>query len=43
VKLQAPCQHNFCLVCFNKWRAQAKYKCPTCRADFPKQFAQNPR
>ncbi|KAF5829117.1 hypothetical protein DUNSADRAFT_16535 [Dunaliella salina] len=39
----APCQHNFCLVCFNKWRAQAKYKCPTCRADFPKQFAQNPR
>jgi len=39
----APCQHNFCLGCFNKWVYQNKKTCPTCRAPFPAKFAQNPR
>ena len=41
--LQAPCQHNFCLGCFNKWVAQGKKTCPTCRSGFPAKFAANPR
>ncbi len=40
---QAPCQHNFCLGCFNKWVAQGKKTCPTCRHAFPAKFASNPR
>ncbi|EIE25476.1 hypothetical protein COCSUDRAFT_13684 [Coccomyxa subellipsoidea C-169] len=39
----APCQHNFCLGCFNKWVAQGKKTCPTCRHAFPAKFASNPR
>ena len=41
--LQAPCQHNFCLGCFNKWSNQGKKTCPTCRHPFPAKFAANPR
>ncbi|KAK9812690.1 hypothetical protein WJX72_002129 [[Myrmecia] bisecta] len=41
--ITAPCQHNFCLGCFNKWTAQGKKTCPTCRAGFPAKFAANPR
>ncbi len=41
--VQAPCQHNFCLACFNKWHAQGKKTCPNCRASFPPKFASNPR
>ena len=40
---QAPCQHNFCLGCFNKWAAQGKKTCPTCRHPFPAKWAANPR
>ncbi|MEW5310725.1 MAG: hypothetical protein WDW38_002493 [Sanguina aurantia] len=39
----APCQHNFCLACFNKWHQQGKKTCPSCRAPFPAKFASNPR
>lgn len=40
---QAPCQHNFCLKCFQRWVAQTKKTCPTCRAPFPQKFSANPR
>ena len=40
---QAPCQHNFCLGCFNRWVGQGKKTCPTCRHAFPAKFAANPR
>lgn len=40
---QAPCQHNFCLGCFNKWTGQGKKTCPTCRAALPAKFSSNPR
>jgi hypothetical protein len=40
---QAPCQHNFCLGCFNKWANNGKKTCPTCRHPFPAKFAANPR
>ena len=43
LQCQAPCQHNFCLGCFNKWVAQGKKTCPTCRHAFPPKFAANPR
>ncbi|KAL6751321.1 PUA-like domain-containing protein [Haematococcus lacustris] len=39
----APCQHNFCLACFNKWVNQGKRTCPTCRAPYGDHFARNPR
>ncbi len=41
--MQAPCQHNFCLGCFNRWVGQGKKTCPTCRHAFPAKFAANPR
>lgn len=41
--VQAPCQHNFCLGCFNRWVGQGKKTCPTCRHPFPAKFAANPR
>ena len=41
--MQAPCGHNFCLGCFNKWVAQGKKSCPTCRAALPAKFSANPR
>lgn len=41
--ITAPCQHNFCLGCFNKWARQGKTTCPTCRHPFPAKFAANPR
>lgn len=40
---QAPCQHNFCLKCFQKWVGTGKKTCPTCRHSFPASFASNPR
>ena len=40
---QAPCQHNFCLVCFTKWVQQSKTTCPTCRHAIPQAMRQNPR
>lgn len=40
---QAPCQHNFCLGCFNKWVGQGKKTCPTCRSALPAKFCGNPR
>ena len=42
-RVQAPCQHNFCLGCFNKWVAQGKKSCPTCRSGLPAKFVANPR
>ncbi|KAK9800861.1 hypothetical protein WJX73_001980 [Symbiochloris irregularis] len=41
--ITAPCQHNFCLGCFNKWTGQGKKTCPTCRAALPAKFSSNPR
>ena len=41
--MQAPCQHNFCLGCFNRWVAQGKKSCPTCRSGLPAKFVSNPR
>ncbi|CAL5219145.1 g922 [Coccomyxa viridis] len=41
--ITAPCQHNFCLGCFNRWVGQGKKTCPTCRHAFPAKFAANPR
>ncbi|KAG7672878.1 putative E3 ubiquitin-protein ligase ORTHRUS 2 [Nannochloris sp. 'desiccata'] len=40
----APCQHNFCLKCFQDLVAKAKKKaCPSCRHEFGAKFAANPR
>ncbi|KAL4447318.1 hypothetical protein ABPG77_007351 [Micractinium sp. CCAP 211/92] len=40
----APCQHNFCLKCFQDLVNKAKKKaCPSCRHEFGSKFAQNPR
>ncbi|KAL4443565.1 hypothetical protein ABPG75_011302 [Micractinium tetrahymenae] len=40
----APCQHNFCLKCFQDLVNKAKKKaCPSCRHEFGAKFAQNPR
>ncbi|PSC72511.1 E3 ubiquitin-ligase ORTHRUS 2-like [Micractinium conductrix] len=40
----APCQHNFCLKCFQDLVNKAKKKaCPSCRHEFGNKFAQNPR
>ena len=42
--MQAPCQHNFCLKCFQDLVAKAKKKaCPSCRHEFSSKFAANPR
>jgi E3 ubiquitin-protein ligase UHRF1 len=42
--VQAPCQHNFCLKCFQDLVAKAKKKaCPSCRHEFGAKFAANPR
>ena len=40
---QAPCQHNFCLDCFNDWVKRHNSTCPTCRAPLPKSMCSNPR
>ena len=40
---QAPCQHNFCLDCFNDWVKRHNNTCPTCRAALPKSMCSNPR
>jgi E3 ubiquitin-protein ligase UHRF1 len=40
----APCQHNFCLKCFQDLVNKAKKKaCPSCRHEFGAKFAANPR
>ena len=39
----APCQHNFCLSCFQKWAGQGKKTCALCRHPFSREFLQNPR
>ena len=42
--MQAPCQHNFCLKCFQDLVTKAKKRaCPSCRHDFGAKFAANPR
>ncbi|XP_045822617.1 E3 ubiquitin-protein ligase ORTHRUS 2-like [Trifolium pratense] len=38
-----PCQHNFCLKCFEKWIKQGKRTCANCRAAIPAKMASNPR
>ena len=44
IKIKAPCQHNFCLKCFQDLVAKAKKKaCPSCRHEFGAKFAANPR
>lgn len=41
---QAPCQHNFCLKCFQDLVAKSNKKaCPSCRHPFGGKFAENPR
>lgn len=40
---QAPCQHNFCLSCFNKWVQQGKKTCVKCRKELPAAMRNNPR
>ena len=39
----APCQHNLCLKCLQRWRNQGKKDCPTCRAALGKALMNNPR
>ncbi|EFN57966.1 hypothetical protein CHLNCDRAFT_20354 [Chlorella variabilis] len=40
----APCQHNFCLKCFQVRPARrSKKACPSCRHEFGAKFAANPR
>eukprot|EP00887_Chlorella_sp_A99_P001931 scaffold18.g1931.t1 len=40
----APCQHNFCLKCFQDLVGKGnKKECPNCRQKFGAAFAQNPR
>ncbi|KFM29258.1 E3 ubiquitin-protein ligase ORTHRUS 2 [Auxenochlorella protothecoides] len=40
----APCQHNFCLKCFQDHVNKSKKKCcPTCRTEFSAKFCANPR
>lgn len=40
----APCQHNFCLKCFNDMNMRSnKHTCPSCRQVFGRKFAENPR
>ena len=40
----SPCQHNFCLKCFNNWvQRPGNDKCPKCRTKWEKKFYQNPR
>lgn len=42
--ITAPCQHNFCLKCFQDLVNKAKKKaCPSCRHEFGAKFAANPR
>lgn len=41
--LQAPCQHNFCLSCFNKWVREGKKTCVKCRKELPTSMRNNPR
>lgn len=42
--MQAPCQHNFCLKCFQGLIAKSKNKaCPSCRHAFGAKFCENPR
>lgn len=40
---QAPCQHNFCLSCFNKWVREGKKTCVKCRKELPAGMRSNPR
>lgn len=40
---QAPCQHNFCLKCFQSLVNRGGKSCPTCRQEFGAKFAANPR
>ncbi|KDD73129.1 YDG/SRA domain-containing protein, partial [Helicosporidium sp. ATCC 50920] len=39
----APCQHNFCLKCFQSLVNRGGKSCPTCRQEFGAKFAANPR
>lgn len=39
----AVCQHNFCLACLKRWTNSGKKNCPTCRANFSRDFITNPR
>ncbi|KAH9763629.1 E3 ubiquitin-protein ligase ORTHRUS 2 [Citrus sinensis] len=39
----APCGHNFCLKCFQKWIGQGKRTCAKCRHIIPPKMASQPR
>lgn len=39
----APCGHNFCLKCFQKWIGQGKRTCAKCRCIIPSKMANQPR
>ncbi|KAL8117502.1 E3 ubiquitin-protein ligase ORTHRUS 2-like [Apium graveolens] len=39
----APCGHNFCLKCFQKWVAQGNKICAKCRRSIPPKMASQPR
>ncbi|KAJ0054451.1 hypothetical protein Pint_01292 [Pistacia integerrima] len=39
----APCGHNFCLKCFQKWIGLGKHTCAKCRCAIPSKMASQPR
>ncbi|EOA20270.1 hypothetical protein CARUB_v10000573mg [Capsella rubella] len=38
-----PCEHNFCLNCFEKWIDRGNTSCAKCRSPIPDKMASNPR
>lgn len=41
--VSAPCGHNYCLKCFQKWIGHGERTCPKCRRLFPQKMASQPR